>query len=112
MLRKEHSFLYSNQRDEPTCSYHVFSKLLLKNRVEIFYPLPIDSDIYNTNKCNRYLDTQDVALETLTIEECTPNGFLKIILFHYFYSLYDTYLNKGAEKKHLVSMILILLMQK
>jgi hypothetical protein len=98
MLRKEHSFLYSNQRDEPTCSYHVFSKLLLKNRVEIFYPLPIDSEVYNTNKCNRYLDTKDVALETLTTEECTRNGVLKIILFHYFFSLYDLYLNRGSDK--------------
>jgi hypothetical protein len=99
-LTRELSALYSNQRDEPTCAYHVFSKLLLKNRIEIFYQLPIDLKVYNTNKCNRYLDTQDIKLETLTPEECTPNGFLKIILFHYFYSLYDIYLNlHGKDKK-------------
>lgn len=99
-LTRELSALYSNQRDEPTCSYHVFSKLLLKNRVEIFYQLPIDLKVYNTNKCNRYLDTKDIQLETLTPEECTPNGYLKIILFHYFYSLYDIYLNlHGKDKK-------------
>lgn len=98
MLRKT-SFLYSNQRDEPTCAYHVFSKIVLKNRVELFHPLPIESDVYNTNNCNRYLDTKAVALETLSEEECTRNGVLKIILFHYFFSLYDIYLNRGQEKR-------------
>jgi hypothetical protein len=83
-LTRQLSTLYSNQRDEITCAYHVFSKLLLKNVVELFYPLPIDLDIYNANKCNRYLDTQDIRLETLTPEECTQNRYLKIILFHYF----------------------------
>lgn len=103
-LTREISALYSNQRDEPTCAYHVFSKLLLKNSVEIFYQLPIDLKVYNTNKCNRYLDTQDIQLETLTPEECTPNGYLKIILFHYFYSLYDIYLNKSGKDKKTFSL--------
>ncbi len=57
-LTRDNSALYSNQRDELTCAYHVFSKLLLKNVVELFYPLPIDLGVYNTNKCNRYLDTR------------------------------------------------------
>jgi hypothetical protein len=97
-LTREISALYSNQRDEPTCAYHVFCKIVLKNRIELFHSLPIDLEIYNTNKCNRYLDTTK-QLESLTQEECTPNGYLKIILFHYFYSLYDIYLNGTRTSK-------------
>jgi hypothetical protein len=104
-LTREKSALYSNQRDELTCAYHVFSKLLLKNVIELFYPLPIDLGVYNTNKCNRYLDTQDIHLETLTPEECTPNGYLKIILFHYFYALYDIHLNNPALPKQAFSLV-------
>ena len=104
-LTRENSALYSNQRDELTCAYHVFSKLLLKNVVELFYPLPIDLGVYNTNKCNRYLDTQDIHLETLTPEECTPNGYLKIILFHYFYALYDIHLNRKGHPKEAFSLV-------
>jgi hypothetical protein len=104
-LQRDNSALYSNQRDELTCAYHVFSKLLLKNVVELFYPLSIDLDIYNTNKCNRYLDTQDIRLETLTAEECTQNGYLKIILFHYFYALYDIHLNNPALPKQAFSLV-------
>jgi len=97
-LTRELSALYSNQRDEPTCAYHVFCKIVLKNRIELFHSLPINLEIYNTNKCNRYLDTTK-QLESLTREECTPNGYLKIILFHYFYSLYDIYLNGTRTSK-------------
>ena len=92
-LTRRHTLLFSNQRDEGTCSYHVFCKLLLKNVVELFHPLPIKEGLYNENNCNRYLDTKDIELTTLTPEECTKNGYLKIILFHYFYSLYDIHLN-------------------
>jgi hypothetical protein len=82
---RRNTLLFSNQRDENTCAYHVCSKLLLKNVVELFYPLPIEPGVYNANNCNRYLDTKDIEL-TLTPEECTQNGFLKIIMFHYFFS--------------------------
>jgi hypothetical protein len=103
VLPRDISALYSNQRDELTCAYHVFSKLLLKNVVELFYPLPIDL-VYHKNNCNRYLDTQDIQLETLTPEECTQNGYLKIILFHYFYSLYDIHLNRKGQPKEAFSL--------
>jgi hypothetical protein len=96
-LVRGRTLLYSNQRDENTCSYHVFCKLLLKNVVELFYPLPIKSGVYDKNNCNRYLDTKDIELTTLTPEECTQNGFLKIIMFHYFFSLYDTYINRRGK---------------
>ena len=87
-LTRRNTKFYSNQAFEGTCTNHVFCKLLLKNVVELFYPLPIEDDIYVTNYCNRYLNTQHVELTTLTPEECTRNGYLRIILFHYFYSLY------------------------
>jgi len=95
---RRNTLLFSNQRDENTCAYHVCSKLLLKNVVELFYPLPVEPGVYNTNNCNRYLDTKDIELTTLTPEECTQNGFLKIIMFHYFFSLYDTHLNRRGKK--------------
>ena len=98
-LTRSYTQLFSDQKDESTCTYHVFSKLLLKNRVELFYPLPIEDDLYTTNNCNRFLNTKKFDLTKLTPEECTRNGYLKIILFYYFYSVYDEYRNRNPTQE-------------
>lgn len=46
------------------------------------------SDQYDAENCNQFLNTRTIQLEGLTREKCTDNGYLKIILFHYFYTLY------------------------
>jgi hypothetical protein len=39
--------------------------------------------------CNRFLDTTFIQFDRITPEECTQNGYLKILLFYYFYYLYE-----------------------
>jgi len=77
---------YSYQ-GEIDCAYHVASQLMVHNMVEFAIPFKIPRT-YIENNCNRFLNTNDKNLEDLTVENCTPDGYLKIILFHYFYSLY------------------------
>lgn len=55
--------------------------------VEFVMPLPV-SEQYEEENCNQYLNTKRIQLQGLTEEKCTRNGYLKIILFHYFYTLY------------------------
>lgn len=98
-LSRELSVSYTNQGYENTCSYHVCSKLWLKNMVELFHPLPIDKTEYNSNKCNDFLDTTLIDLRTLTPKKCTQNGYVKILLFYFFYSLF---LDKAVAKYGLV----------
>ena len=74
---------FTHQGNELTCSLHVCSKLMI-NMVEQFHPLPLD-ETYN---CNHFLDTTFIRLDRLTPERCTRNGYLKILLFYYFYYLY------------------------
>ena len=74
----------TEQGNSLTCSLHVCSKLMLKI-VEYFHPLPLDE----TYDCNRFLDTTFIRFDRLTPERCTLNGYLKILLFYYFYYLYE-----------------------
>ncbi len=74
----------TEQGNSLTCSLHVCSKLMLKI-VEYFNPLPLDE----TYHCNSFLDTTFIRLDRLTPEKCTQNGYLKILLFYYFYYLYE-----------------------
>jgi hypothetical protein len=60
---------------------------MLKNMVEFVMPLPV-SERYDAENCNQFLNTRTIQLEGLTRKKCTRNGYLKIILFHYFYTLY------------------------
>jgi hypothetical protein len=94
-LTRELSVSYTNQGSEVTCSYHVCSKLWLKNMVELLYPLPVDKTAYDDNKCNDFLHTTFIDLRKLTPEKCTQNGYVKILLFYFFYSLF---LDKAVEK--------------
>ena len=75
-------------QSEVDCAYHVCSKLMIKNMVEFVMPLPVYEEQYDAENCNQFLNTRTIQLEGLTREKCTDNGYLKIILFHYFYTLY------------------------
>ena len=86
MATRRRSRTFTTQ-GEIDCAYHVCSKLMIKNMVEFVMPLPVSED-YDAENCNQFLNTRMVQLEGLTREKCTPNGYLKIILFHYFYTLY------------------------
>jgi len=86
MATRRRSRMFTTQ-GEVDCAYHVCCKLMLKNMVEFVMPLPV-SERYDAENCNQFLNTRTVQLEGLTIKKCTRNGYLKIILFHYFYTLY------------------------
>lgn len=75
---------FTEQGNSLTCSLHVCSKLMLKI-VEYFHPLPLDEKY----DCNSFLDTTFIRFDRLTPERCTQNGYLKILLFYYFYYLYE-----------------------
>lgn len=91
MATRRRSRTFTTQ-GEVDCAYHVCSKLMIKNMVEFVMPLPV-SEQYEEENCNQFLNTRKIQLEGLTEEKCTRNGYLKIILFHYFYSLYVLYVN-------------------
>lgn len=86
MATRRRSRTFTTQ-GEVDCAYHVCSRLMLKNMVEFVMPLPV-SRRYDAENCNQFLNTRTVQLEGLTRKKCTRNGYLKIILFHYFYTLY------------------------
>jgi hypothetical protein len=86
MATRRRSRTFTTQ-GEVDCAYHVCSKLMLKNMVEFVMQLPV-SEQYDKENCNQFLNTRRIKLEGLTREKCTLNGYLKIVLFHYFYTLY------------------------
>jgi len=86
MATRRRSRTFTTQ-GEVDCAYHVCSKMMIKNMVEFVMPLPV-SDQYDAENCNQFLNTRRIQLEGLTKEKCTLNGYLKIVLFHYFYTLY------------------------
>jgi hypothetical protein len=71
----------TNQTNEPTCGRHAFSKVIMKNIFEVFYPLTIN-DPYMSNACNKYLTTGKISksINNLTEAECSHDGYIKILL--------------------------------
>ena len=71
----------TNQTNESTCGRHAFSKVIIKNIFEVFYPLTID-DRYSANACNKYLTTGKITtpINKLTEDECSHDGYIKILL--------------------------------
>jgi len=86
-LTRRFSASYSDQKNQPVCGYHAFSKVILKNVFELLHPLR-ETDVYVEQQCNRYLNTSRYDLSDLTPEKCSPDGYLKILLFLHLYSLY------------------------
>jgi hypothetical protein len=75
--------------DQPVCGYHAFSKVILKNVFELLHPLH-ETGIYVEQQCNRYLNTSSHDLSELTPEKCSPDGYLKILLFLHLFYLYKS----------------------
>jgi hypothetical protein len=86
-LTRRFSRGYSNQGDSSTCGYHAFSKVILNNVFGLLHPLR-ETSVYVEQQCNRYLNTTRFDLSELTPEKCSPDGYLKILLFLHLYSLY------------------------
>ena len=86
-LTRRFSATYSDQKRSPVCGYHAFSKVILKNVFELLHPLH-ETDVYVEQQCNRYLNTSRYDLSDLTPEKCSPDGYLKILLFLHLYFLY------------------------
>ena len=86
-LTRRFSASYSDQKGQHVCGYHAFSKVILKNVFELLHPLR-ETDVYVEQQCNRYLNTSKYDLSDLTTKKCSPDGYLKILLFLHLYSLY------------------------
>jgi len=86
-LTRRFSASYSDQKGQHVCGYHAFSKVILKNVFELLHPLR-ETDVYVEQQCNRYLNTSKYDLSDLTAKKCSPDGYLKILLFLHLYYLY------------------------
>ena len=97
-LTRRFSASYSDQKGQPVCGYHAFSKVILKNVFELLHPLH-ETGVYVEEQCNRYLNTSKHDLSELTPEKCSPDGYLKILLFLHLFYLYNrkTYMVCGTE---------------
>lgn len=86
-LTRRFSATYSDQKRSHVCGHHAFSKVILKNVFELLHPLR-ETGVYTEQQCNQYLDTSRHDLSDLTPEKCSPDGYLKILLFLHLYYLY------------------------
>lgn len=88
-LTRRFSRGYSNQGNSSTCGYHAFSKVILNNVFGLLHPLH-ETSVYVEKQCNRYLNTKRFDLSELTPEKCSPDGYLKILLFLHLFYLYKS----------------------
>ena len=88
-LTRRFSRGYSNQGNASTCGYHAFSKVILNNVFGLLHPLH-ETSVYVDQQCNRYLNTTRFDLSELTPEKCSPDGYLKILLFLHLFHLYKS----------------------
>ena len=88
-LTRRFSRGYSNQGNSSTCGYHAFSKVILNNVFGLLHPLR-ETSVYVEQQCNRYLNTTRFDLSELTPEKCSPDGYLKILLFLHLFYLYKS----------------------
>jgi len=85
-LERQYSDTYMKQ-GASNCGATSFSKVILKNVFETLDPI-IRS---NTKSCNTYLNTsltEHEDIENLTPTNCSPSGYLKILLFLHIFNLY------------------------
>lgn len=54
----------------------------------LLHPLR-ETSVYVEQQCNRYLNTTRFDLSELTPEKCSPDGYLKILLFLHLFYLYN-----------------------
>ena len=85
--RQRHVSLHTHQNDK-TCRFHTLSKMIIKAVFDDLLPITEDEDIRN---CKRFmpLETPVTAeqLATYSEERCSRNGYIKIMLFYYFFEL-------------------------
>jgi hypothetical protein len=59
----------------------------------LLHPLH-ETSVYVEQQCNRYLNTTRFDLSELTPEKCSPDGYLKILLFLHLFYLYKSVENR------------------
>jgi len=82
----------TNQRNDPTCAYHVAAKLVVQNIFHYLTPSEeVDVKTFEQNQCNQFLDGavygDDQLMQKLTPATCSPGGYDKILQFLYVYYL-------------------------
>jgi hypothetical protein len=95
-LQRQMSKTHTDQGDEGVCGRHAFSRVIIKNFFELILPLVYTSD-YTKNSCNDILKTKVVQselliLRKLTPENCSPGGYLKILLFLHLFFLFQQHI--------------------
>jgi len=91
--------MYTNQRDEDSCSHHATAKVILQNVWQYFMPVKIDRAKFIQNNCTRFVDFDiyDTSMEELTEAECGSGGYEKIIQFLYVYYLIEEHVTRGKS---------------
>jgi len=101
-LKRQLSNTFTHQGADGVCGRHAFSKVIIKNIIELLFPLVV-SNTYQQNNCNMFLKTDDLVLNpsylnALTPETCSQGGYLKILLFLHLFHLFQTYIPTIPDK--------------
>lgn len=91
----------SNQGRDTTCSFHANSKIILHNMFLFLVPKTTDRTLYDKNNCNAFLNTDTITTDPTLLdnlsEDCSSDGYDKILLFLYLYFLYRQETECGCE---------------
>jgi hypothetical protein len=86
-LQRTISQSISSQKNEGTCFAHTATFILFHNVYHLDL-LPEDIELYESNHCNRYLNTTVFPLELDVLkEQCGNSGASRILLFLYIYEI-------------------------
>jgi hypothetical protein len=93
------SDIFTDQRNEDSCSYHAAAKVLLQNVWQYFMPVKVDTAKFIENNCARFVDFDiyDTNMEDLTEEMCGTGGYEKILQFLYIYYLIEDHVTRGKD---------------
>ena len=87
----------TDQGRRPDCAYHAFAKLIIQNMISIFIDLnmtPEDNTKMMACIAKHPIDTS-TDIGVYSSEDCSLNGYKKIVLFYYFFN----YLSRNEFKE-------------
>jgi len=110
---KSISITKSDQGEEGTCLAHACAHVVVKNVFEQLLPLKMsnkDKALYQLHSCNNYLKTHKLTDIHNDMNQCSQQGYYKILLFLYVYfTAYENFILKG--KKQFLSPIVSFVLQ-
>ena len=103
-LQRQMSGTHSDQGADGVCGRHAFSRVIVKNFMELILPLQY-TDKYREKECNDFLSTTylvndrpDSKLHKLTPQLCSFSGYIKILLFLHCFFLFQEHIPTVKDK--------------